>query len=624
MKAFWTKSITILVTIILMVGLLSAGGAAPSLAANQSYIVQGLSTAETALLVEKYGGTVTSQLEIIDAVGANLSPAALEALRADSRITQITANAVAESSDGKDDGKGDKNKTGKASQVIPATDYPDVTGADMVWKQGITGKGVTVAVLDTGIDLHPSLLVREDGKNRQIVAWVDFIDKNNKNPIDPNGHGTHIAGIIGNSEIGADKEYNGMAPGVDLVGVRVLDQTGYGTYETIIKGLQWVIQNKEKYNIRVVNLSLQTAVHSPYWADPLNKAVTKAWSEGLVVITVAGNAGPDPMTVSVPGNNPYAVTVGAFTDNYTPSDWSDDYITPFSGAGPTLDGFVKPDLIAPGAHMVSTLPNNSVIAANHEANWVSGKYFSMAGTSQASAVVSGTAALMIARNPKLTPDQVKYRLMISAMPWIKADGSDTLYSIWQQGAGRVNAYEAVMNDGPEMNGSANAGMDIKADLKGKSHYEGYSYYDASTGTFKLKGTEDWTSGFGSWSGGFGSWSGGFGSWSGGFGSWSGGFGSWSGGFGSWSGGFGSWSGGFGSWSGGFGSWSGGFGSWSGGFGSWSGGFGSWSGGFGSWSGSVPWAAGFASPDFITNFESGKAPKATNSAASVQWIDEPTK
>jgi serine protease AprX len=605
MNAFWSKTFSILMLVMLVVT--GAGGipvARPETGA--AYIVQGFDTAETVRLVEQAGGVVTSRLDIIHAVGAHLSPAALTSLRGNPRIQRVTANAPASSSDQIVQGRSDR---------IPATDYADVTGADLVWQQGVTGNGIGVAVMDTGLSLHPALLKDLNGKPRKIVGWADFIDKKFKLPHDPNGHGTHIAGIIANAQTGADNEWNGTAPGVNLVGVRVLDANGEGTYETIIQGIQWVIQNKAKYNIRVMNLSLQATVQSAYWADPLNQAVMAAWAEGIVVVTVAGNAGPGPMTLTVPGNNPYAITVGAFTDNYTPGDWSDDYITPFSGAGPTLDGFAKPDLIAPGAHMVSPMSPGSTIVRNHEANWVNGLYFSMAGTSQAAAVTSAAAALILARNPGLTPNQVKYRLMVTALPWIKADGSDVLYSIWQQGAGRLNVYDAVMSDDPQVTGEANNGMDIAADLRGEIHYEGYSYYDETIGAFRLHGAEDWTSGFGTWSGGFGTWSGGFGTWSGGFGTWSGGFGTWSGGFGTWSGGFGTWSGGFGTWSGGFGTWSGGFGTWSGGFGT-------WSGGFGTWSGSVPWAAnGFADPAFVANYLSGAAPNATQKTANIIWVEE---
>ncbi len=614
MGSFKSKALSIVLAVIMLMTLVGASQAGSSTLEGQSYIIQGKSSAEVARLVEKAGGQVTSSLEIINGVGAVLSPAALRALRANGQNLQISANAEAESSDTLYNGK---------KPEVPATDYPDVTGADLVWQQNVTGDNISVAILDTGIDSHPSLMSDKRGKNRSIVAWADFIEPKNKKVKDPNGHGTHLAGIIANAQLGPDNEFNGMAPGVNLIGVRVLDETGQGSYESIIRGLQWVLQNKNRYHIRIVNLSIQTNVQSPYWADPLNQAVTRAWAEGLVVITVAGNSGPAPMTISAPGNNPYAITVGAFTDNYTPSDWSDDYITPFSSAGPTLDAFAKPDLIAPGAHMVSTMSPGSYIAKNHEANWVSGSYFSMAGTSQAAAVVSGTVALMLARNPQLTPDQVKYRLMVTALPWVKSDQSDTLYSIWQQGAGRLNAFDAVMSDNPETNGSANTGMDIQADLRGDQHYEGYSYFDDTTGTFRLHGAEDWASSFGAWSGSFGAWSGSFGAWSGSFGAWSGSFGAWSGSFGAWSGSFGAWSGGFGAWSGGFGAWSGKFGAWSGKFGAWSGKFGAWSGKFGAWSGKFgAWSGSIIDSAFVTNFVEGVPPDTSQSIHSVDWIDEP--
>src|SRR5690606_26426857 len=130
-----------------------------------------------------------------------------------------------------------------------------------------------------------------------------------------------------------------------------LDAEGKGSYVDVIEGLNWVLQNKDAYNIRVVNLSLVSGIDTPYWADPINQAVEALWEAGVVVVAAAGNGGPDPLTISAPGNDPFVITVGAYTDNFTPDDESDDYITPFSGAGPTETGFVKPDVVAPGAHM---------------------------------------------------------------------------------------------------------------------------------------------------------------------------------------------------------------------------------------------------------------------------------
>jgi serine protease AprX len=467
-----------------------------------------------------------------------------------------------------------------------------------------------VAVVDTGLARHPGLSNSINGKNKnRIIGWADFVDPS-RAPRDPNGHGTHIAGIIANSQMGPDGEWNGVAPGVNLVGVRVLDEQGFGTYEQVIQGIQWVIQHKEELGIQVMNLSLVSQVQSPYWADPINQAVMQAWANGITVVVAAGNNGPGPMSIGVPGNNPYVITVGSFTDNFTPTDWSDDYLAPFSAAGPTLDGFAKPDVVAPGGHIVSTMMPGSYVARNHEANKVSKDYFSMAGTSQSAAVVSGIAALTLSRNPELTPDQVKFRVMYTSFPWIDLESSDgsALYSLWQQGAGRVNAPDAVFAD---ISGTANYGMDIQEDLVGNVHYEGFSYYDAESGEFRLRGE------FSDWTGGYGAWAGGYGAWAGGYGAWAGGYGAWAGGYGAWAGGYGAWAGGYGAWAGGYGAWAGGYGAWAGGYGAWAGGYGAWAGGYGAWAGS------FADPVFAERFVQWRSDFGNWSdslASSGAWVD----
>jgi serine protease AprX len=597
------QALSIALTILLVISFLAVPGSVrpQNAGALASYIVQGLNSAQAAQLVEAYGGTVTSRLDIIDGVGALLTPQTLARLRRDPAIRAVTPNGSVEVS-----GNGNNN--------IPVSNYPDAVGADVVWNQGDIGTGVTVAVVDTGIGWHQGLFNGPDGKNsRRIVAWKDFVG-NFSTPHDPNGHGTHVAGIIANSQKGADDEWDGMAPGVSLVGVRVLNDQGFGTYETVIQGVQWVIHNMDLYHIRVMNMSMVAPVQSPYWADPLNQAVMKAWASGISVVTPAGNDGPDPMSISVPGNNPYVITVGAFTDNFTPDDWGDDYIAPFSAAGPTLDGFVKPDLVAPGAHMVSTMMPSSTIAREHGANWITSMYFSMAGTSMSAAVVSGAIALILAQNPELTPGQVKYRLMATAFPWVDSQTTDALYSMWQQGAGRLNVPDAVTTD---LDGSANAGMDINADLEGGVHYEGYTIYDSDQGVFRLRENLD---GVGSR---YGIWDGKYGLWSGKYGIWSGKYGLWSGKYGIWSGKYGLWSGVYGIWSGKYGLWSGKYGLWSGGYGLWSGGYGLWSGGYGLWSGNEPWAGStFSDANFVKQFMAGQSPDSTTSSASVEWVEEP--
>ncbi len=612
---------TMIALVILGVLVSLIGGMPASVTSKQqSYIIQASTTVVAAQLVEKHGGTITSRLDIIHSVGALLTDQGAARLRLEKEIVAVVSNGLIQSSDddkpGGDDHDKEKKKDSNVAEKnkekgVTTTDFPNVIGADVVWEEGVIGSGVTVAVLDTGIAAElPMLAKGVNNKNNRIIAWKDFVTDSRK-PIDPNGHGSHVAGIIANSQKGADGDWNGVAPDVKLAGVRVLDENGYGTYETVILGLQWVLQNQARYNIRVVNLSLVAPVQSPYWADPLNQAVTQVWASGLTVVAAAGNSGPDAMSITVPGNNPYVITVGAFTDNFTPADWNDDYIAPFSGAGPTLDGFVKPDLVAPGGHITSVVPAKSVLVAQYPDNWIKKSYFNLAGTSQATAVVSGVAALVISNNPSLTPNEVKMRLTGTALPWVDADTTDALYSMWQQGAGMVNAPDAVF---AEVDGEANAGMDIQADLAGTIHYEGYSYYDEATGMYRLYEP------FSEWDGGYGAWDGTRGSWSGTRGSWSGTRGSWSGDYGAWAGTRGSWSGTRGSWSGTRGSWSGTRGSWSGTRGSWSGGYTTWAGTRGSWSGAEPWAGSILSDSaFTASFEAGEAPDTINSEATISYF-----
>ena len=530
----------------------------------ESFIVQGKNIEEVIDLVEMHGGQITSKLQVINSVGALLPRISTASLMLEPAITAITPNAYVQLADNGGD------------VPVPDTDYPEVIGADFTWSQGDIGSGVTVAVVDTGLANHQGLFKDADGQpHSRLVGWVDMVD-GRPSPHDPNGHGTHVAGIIANSQTSSAGEWNSVSPGVQLAAVRVLNEQGYGTYEQVIQGIEWVIEHKDELNIRVMNLSLIAQVQSPYWADPFNQAVMRAWAEGITVVAAAGNSGPGPMTIGVPGNNPYVITVGAFTDNFTPLDWDDDYLTPFSAAGPTLDGFVKPDLLAPGAHIVSTMLPSAFISRNHQANRNSAQYFSMAGTSQAAAVASGVAALTLANNPDLAPDEVKFRLMFTAFPWIDLESTDALYSLWQQGAGRISAPDAVYT---EVTGSANFGMDIEADLAGEAHYEGFSYFDETTGEFRLRGE------FSNWAGGYGNWAGGYGNWAGGYGNWAGGYGNWAGGYGNWAGGYGNWAGGYGNWAGGYGNWAGGYGNWAGGYGNWAGGYGNWAGGYGNWAGS---------------------------------------
>jgi serine protease AprX len=467
------------------------------------------------------------------------------------------------------------------------TAYPRVAGAENVWAAGVTGDGIGVAIVDTGIAPLDGLVQDVNGDSR-LVGWVDMIDGSTE-PIDPNGHGTHVAGIVANSDLTEIGHYAGVAPNVNLVGVRVLDEFGSGTYAEVISGIDWVVQNKEEYNIRVMNLSLVTLPQSHYWEDPLNQAVMAAWAADIVVVVSAGNSGPAPMSVGVPANVPYVITVGAFTDNYTPDDHTDDYVAPFSSAGPTWDGFVKPDVVAPGAHMASIMPSDSYLAGLYPDRQVAENYFQWAGTSTAAPVVSAICAMVLEQNPDLTADQVKYRVLSSAKLAVQdQDGDGTMDALavspWRQGTGHVWASDAVLSDSTQY---ANGNMNISFDLAGEEHYIGPTRYHQETNSYYVEGDGEyvWDGSEYVWDGGEYVWDGGEYVWDGGEYVWDGGEYVWDGGEYVWDGGEYVWDGGEYVWSGSEYVWNGGEYVWSGSEYVWSGSEYVWSGSEYVWSGS---------------------------------------
>jgi subtilisin family serine protease len=246
----------------------------------------------------------------------------------------------------------------------------------------------------------------------------------------------------------------------------------------VLNGLNWILANKSTYgSIRVVNMSFGAKPQSFYWNDPIDQAVMKLWQAGIVVVASAGNFGPTSQSISVPGNTPYVITVGAMTDNNTPSNTADDGIASFSSAGPTYEGFIKPDIVAPGGHLAGLMDKNQQLLAATYPQFQTDSYhlFIMSGTSQAAAVTSGVVALMLQTNPTLTPDNLKCRLMAAARPAITSTGT-LAYSVFQQGAGLINAVAAV---NASVTGCANVGLDVAADLAGTVHVGGPANQDES-------------------------------------------------------------------------------------------------------------------------------------------------
>ncbi len=456
--------------------LLFAAASGPLAAeAPESVIVQAASTAEAAALVRAAGGTVTHELGVIRSVAAELTAGQRAGLDRTAGIRRIWDNATAELT-GKPD-KGDKGGGGGGgggtSQVIE-TFYSSHLGADLLHAAGIDGTGVTIAVLDSGIFSDNGIKQGAFGDGR-LLAIYDASEQafsqdqqGDAVPGDEFGHGSHVTSIAISSRQTSAGNYNGMAPNAELLVVRAFDATGTSSYATVIHGIDWVVANKDAYGIRVLNCSFSAEPRSYYWDDPLNQAVMEAWRAGIVVVASAGNRGPAAMTIGVPGNVPYVITVGAMTDNFTPENMSDDVLASFSSAGPTAEAFVKPEIVAPGGHVMGLMKSNMQIAQDHPEFHDGGYYFNMSGTSQATAFVSGTVALMLQQTPQLTPDEVKWRLMASANG-ASFSGGSPVYSVFQQGAGRLDAYGAVHTSAT---GSGNRGLDIDADLAGSQHFRG--------------------------------------------------------------------------------------------------------------------------------------------------------
>lgn len=267
--------------------------------------------------------------------------------------------------------------------------------ADKVWDAGVTGKGVDVAILDTGIhDEHPAL---------EVLKEVDFTGEGTD---DLHGHGTHVAGIVASKDL----TYRGVAFDANLLNVKVLNKDGVGYASDVIKGIEWAVEN----GAEILSMSFGAKVEPCDGTDAISRAVDNAVKKGVVAVVAAGNEGPNPGTITSPGCAKEAITVGAI-DDY-------DKVPSWSSRGPTDDGRVKPDLVAPGVGIISTWKDNS--------------FKPLSGTSMSTPHVSGVVALLLEARPELKPDEVKEIL--------KSTADDLGYDENTQGAGKVDAYKAYL------------------------------------------------------------------------------------------------------------------------------------------------------------------------------------
>jgi len=385
-----------------------------------------------ALELLRFNGVPGVALSLIDAAAGFANAAGIEALNLAPDVARIHHDATV----GPQPNAAPPDPPTSPDQVSGV--YPQVVRATKVWEQGITGGGVTVAILDSGI-AEDADLVQPDNR---LLASVNFADE--RLTSDPGGHGTHIAGIVAGNGSNSGGEFTGIAPQANVVDVRVLGSTGSGRISSVVRGIEWVLAHRTAYNIRVINLSFGAPATLPYRADPMSAAVEIAWRRGLVVVAASGNGGPDRDTVVTPGIDPYAITVGA-TDDRGTIGRDDDLLAWFSAWG-SADSNAKPDLVAPGRRIVSLrvpgsaldvlFPDRVVVAQN------GATYFRLTGTSMATAVVSGAAALLLQRRPTLTPDQVKALLVGTTQPYGE-DSGQVLPDPIADGSGLLDAYAAV-------------------------------------------------------------------------------------------------------------------------------------------------------------------------------------
>jgi serine protease AprX len=285
---------------------------------------------------------------------------------------------------------------------------PSIGSAALQKDKGLTGKGVNIAVLDTGVFPHPYLTRPVN----RIVAFKDFV-KRRKCPYDDNGHGTHVAGDAAGNGWSSKGKYKGPAPEAGIVGVKVLDKDGMGLDSTIIKGIEWCIKHRKRLKLRILSLSFGGPAFSACVDDPLCQAVQRAVKAGLTVVVSAGNSGPGRSTIESPGNSPLAITVGVVDDRRTLTQ-ADDLIASFSSRGPTFERRTKPDLVAPGESIISLRAPGSTLDRDLPFLRIDKRYYTLSGTSMSAPIVSGAAAQLLQSEPSLTPRQVKAKLTRNA------------------------------------------------------------------------------------------------------------------------------------------------------------------------------------------------------------------
>ena len=434
------RSAGVLVALVLLTGVAApaALAAPPATGPTGSYVVQAVpgALAQVTDRVERLGGRVTRPLAIIDAVTVDASPAAVARLRRDPLVEQVSENGRVQLASTTYDPAGDPASMLNVTQV---------TGAKGTWSKGVTGRGVDVALVDSGVTAVPGL----DGAGK-VVHGPDLSFESQSadtRSLDTFGHGTHLAGIIAGRDAGAvpgasnpSGTFIGMAPDARIVSVKVADAYGATDVSQVIAGIDWVVQHRDDpgLDIRVLNLAFGASSAQSYLLDPLAHAAEQAWHRGIVVVVSVGNDGTGTGRLLNPAHDPYLIAVGAENNNGT-TGLSDDTIPEFSSRG---DGVRNPDVVAPGASVQSLRVPGSWIDTQHPSGYLNERFFRGSGTSQAAAVVTGGVALLLQDRPGLTPDQVKALLRGTAVPLRAADPQ-------AQGKGLIKVSNAITTSTPQ-------------------------------------------------------------------------------------------------------------------------------------------------------------------------------
>ena len=378
-------------------------------------------------------GTVTHELPILNAVGAELEPISLGVLSEDPQIRRI----VIDSNDSTNEQADQETSSDTISWLTQDTGSP----SQNAWLEslvnseshGLTGQGIGLAIIDTGI----AKTNERNGWQPNVVARYNALTNSESDELrDSTGHGTHIISLIS----GVGTRVQGIAPKASLVVVKAFDSTDNANFLDVIRAVQWVTTNKDRLGIRVLNLSVSASNELPYHIDPLNHALTKAWNSGLVVVVSAGNTGPDESSVTAPGNNPWLISVGAAGINS--ADQAIE-VAPFSGRGPTASGHIKPNIVAPGVRLKGLLPNTAKRPEHEPTEMSDDGLWITSGASQASALVAGMVTLLLEARPDLSNEDVKCLLGNSAKPLFRQ--TQTPQSPMAQGRGLINLRAALIS-----------------------------------------------------------------------------------------------------------------------------------------------------------------------------------